>query len=82
MFAILIALLIMNPIFPKNVDQPVSTYVFSMNSTDDNAPKLIYSKPQTLQGVRLNEGDLVGLGKIITCSNTICTLVSDNINIT
>lgn len=81
MLAILIALLIMNPIFPKNVDQPVSTYVFSMSSTDSNAPKLIYSKPQTLQGVRLNEGDLVGLGKILTWSNTNCTLVTDNINI-
>lgn len=81
MLAILIALLIMNPIFPKNVDQPVSTYVFSMSSTDDNTPKLIYSKPQTLQGVRLNEGDLVGLGRILTWSNTSCTLVTDNINI-
>lgn len=79
--AILIALLITNPIFSKNVDQPVSTYVLSMSSTDDNTPKLIYSKPQTLQGVHLNEGDSVGLGKVLTWSNTSCTLVTDDINI-
>lgn len=71
----------MNPIFSKNVDQPVSTYVLSMSSTDGNTPKLIYSKPQTLQGVYLSEGDLVGLGKVLTWSNTSCTLVTDDINI-